>query len=118
MKSNQVNKNIIRIYVPTADKRDEKVELLYQIIQEVFCRLPKSYLDIIMGDFNAESGKGMNTAFDGSRGLGETNERGDWLEMFAEENELLVLNTFFQLPPRRPNTWKSPADELEQIIRK
>jgi hypothetical protein len=54
-----------------------------------------------MGNFNAKPGRGMKTAFVGSHRLGERNERGDRLEIFAEENELVVLNTFFRFPPRR-----------------
>jgi len=109
--------NIIQIYTPTADKNEKEVELLYQNIQEIFCRLPKNNLNIIMGNFNAKLREGVNTSFVGPHGLGERNERGDRLEMFAEENEIVVLNTFFRLPPRRLYTWKSPADKLEQIIR-
>jgi hypothetical protein len=48
-----------------------------------------------MGYFNAKLGEGMKTALVGSRGLGERNKRGDRLEIFAEENELVMLNTFF-----------------------
>lgn len=44
--------NIIQIYAPIADIREEEVELLYQNIQEVFCSLPKSNVKIIMDDFN------------------------------------------------------------------
>jgi hypothetical protein len=93
--------NIIQIYAQTADKNEEEVEIFYKNIQEVFCRLPKSNLNIIMGDFNAKLGKEMKIAFVGPRGLGERNESVDQLEMFAEENELVVLNTFFRLPPTR-----------------
>lgn len=57
--------------------------------------------------------EGVKTAFVGPHGLGERNERSDRLEMFAEENELVVLNTFFRLPPRRLYTWKSPTDKPE-----
>jgi len=36
--------------------------------------------------------------------------------LFAAEHNLIVLNTFFKLPPRRLHTWKSPRDNGEDII--
>lgn len=36
----------------------------------------------------------MKTAFVGPHGYGGRNERGDQLELFEENNELVVLNTF------------------------
>lgn len=69
VQSNPINMNIIQIYALTADKSEEEKELLYQNIQEVFCRLPKNNLNIIMGDFNAKLGVGVKTAFVGPHGL-------------------------------------------------
>lgn len=53
----------------------------------------------------------------GPWGLGERNDRGELLSMFAEEQQLVVANTFFQLPPRRIYTWSSPADREDAIVR-
>jgi len=71
--------NIIQIYAPTADKKEEEIEIFYKNIQDVFCRLPKNNLNIIMGDFNAKLGKRIKTAFFGPHELEERNERGDRL---------------------------------------
>jgi len=69
-----------------------------------------------MSDVNAKFGNGLKTVFVGPLELGENNEGDDQLEMFAEENQFVVLNTFFPLPPRRLYTWISSTDKPEQII--
>lgn len=53
----------------------------------------------------------------GSFGLGERNERGDRLIEFATEEQLVVTNTFYDLPPRRLYTWKSPQDTPDHTVR-
>lgn len=42
--------------------------------------------------------------------------REDKLFAFTEENELLVMNTFFELHPRRLYTWKSLKDGKDGVI--
>ncbi|CAG9828488.1 unnamed protein product, partial [Diabrotica balteata] len=97
IRANPVNVNIIQIYAPTADKDDEEVETLYQSIEDILERISKH----LIGPF----------------GLGQRNERGDRLEIFAEDNKLVVLNTFYKVPPRRLYTWKAPADKPHNVIR-
>lgn len=45
------------------------------------------------------------------------NKMKDRLSFFCEEKELVVLNTFFKLNPRRLYTWTSPRDNVGQIVR-
>lgn len=117
IQANPVNMNLVQIYAPTGDRDDDEVEKLYQSIEEITHRLPKHEINIVMGDYNAKLGAGLKTALIGPFGLGQRNERGDRLEIFAEDNELVVLNTFYKLPPRRLYTWKSPADKAGHIVR-
>lgn len=53
----------------------------------------------------------------GPFGLGERNDRGDNLELFAETHQLVVMNTWFRQPPRRLYTWTSPKHRSDRIIR-
>lgn len=39
------------------------------------------------------------------------------MKLFIEEEELIILNTFFKLPPRRLYTWTSPKDQPGGIFR-
>ncbi|XP_030751542.1 uncharacterized protein LOC115879046 [Sitophilus oryzae] len=45
------------------------------------------------------------------------NDRGDRLIQFYQETDSVIMNTFFQLPPRRLYTWKSPADSPQKMNR-
>lgn len=38
-------------------------------------------------------------------GLGVRNERGERIKLFIEEEDLIILNTLFKLPPLRLCTW-------------
>ena len=70
-----------------------------------------------MGDFNAKVGNGQFEECIGPFGLGERNERGERLIDFVMEEQFIVTNTFFKLPPRRLYTWKSPQDTPDHITR-
>lgn len=111
-----VNTNIIQVYAPTTDHSDGEIQEFYDQIHNVIKNLPKHELLIIMGDFNARIGKGKDGHHVGPYGLGERNDRGETLNMFVAEHNLIVLNTFFKLPPRRLYTWKSPKDNGEDVI--
>ena len=51
-----------------------------------------------------------------NHGLGDGNGRGERLIQFCERNNLVVTNTFFQHPPRKLYTWKSPGDVTRSQI--
>lgn len=109
--------NILQVYAPTADKPEDQVIEFYHSINEIIEKIPKHELLIVMGDFNAKLGAGNRSQHIGEHGLVERNERGDLLETFAESSDLVVMNTFFKLPPRRLYTWKSPQDKPGRIVR-
>lgn len=109
--------NIIQVYAPTTDHTDEEVEEFYSQIIDILEKLPKQDLNIVMGDFNSKIGKGREGDFIGPYGLGERNDRGNLLSIFAGEQGFAVMNTFFTLPPRRLYTWKHPKDSPENTIR-
>uniref|UniRef100_A0A8D8QVD8 Craniofacial development protein 2 n=1 Tax=Cacopsylla melanoneura TaxID=428564 RepID=A0A8D8QVD8_9HEMI len=112
-----ININIIQVYAPTTDHADEEIDELYNSINDVIKTLKKQDVLVIMGDFNAKIGKGRTSDFVGPFGLGERNDRGDNLEIFAETHHLAIMNTWFKQPPRRLYTWKAPKDKPDRIIR-
>lgn len=111
-----VNINLIQVYAPTSDKPDAEVEQFYEQIQEVKRSLKPQEIIMVMGDFNAKVGKGSVAGVSGSFGLGERNERGDTLIRLCREENLMIKNTYFKLPPRRLYTWKSPGDRYRNQI--
>lgn len=117
MNTTPIKLNILQVYAPTAEKEEEEVEEFYEEINKTLKTINKNEILITMGDFNAKIGKGREGEGVGPHGLGTRNERGDRLRVFAEEQELIILNTFFKLHPRRLYTWKAPADGPERIVR-
>lgn len=109
--------NVVQVYAPTMDATDQDVEQFYDEIKELLKLTRKHDVNVIMGDFNAKIGKGRFENLVGPYGLGTRNERGDRLLEFCQEEHLTITNTWFQLPPRRLYTWKSPADNPQKLVR-
>lgn len=116
--ANPANINILQVYAPITDqKSDNEVIKFYSKIIEALKKLPKKDLIITMGDFNAKVGEGRSGNLIGSHGIGVRNERGELLSRFVEEQEFVVTNTRYRLPPRKLYTSKSPRDAYGKIIR-
>ncbi|GFO01572.1 craniofacial development protein 2-like protein [Plakobranchus ocellatus] len=69
-----------------------------------------------MGDFNAKVGEGREENIVGTHGLGTRNLRGEKLVEWCKMKNLIIGNTWFQQPPRRKWTWKSPGEEIRNQI--
>ncbi|GJQ68661.1 hypothetical protein Trydic_g17203 [Trypoxylus dichotomus] len=61
--------NINEVYAPTADRSDEEVKKCYREMVDIYDRLSKHHLTIIMGDFNVNIGNGEEGEFVGPHGL-------------------------------------------------
>lgn len=112
-----ININIVQCYAPTAKADDVEVEQFYEEIRQALQTTKKNDINIVMGDINSKIGQGECLDIVGKYGLGTRNERGDRLVQFCQEGNLVVLNTFFALPPRRLYTWKSPRDRADNVVR-
>uniref|UniRef100_A0A8D8YL68 Craniofacial development protein 2 n=1 Tax=Cacopsylla melanoneura TaxID=428564 RepID=A0A8D8YL68_9HEMI len=65
----------------------------------------------VMGDFNASVGQELTvTKCIGKFRLGKLNDRGQCLIEFCEQLNLIITNTFYEVPNRRRYTWKAPGD--------
>lgn len=73
-----------------------------------------------MGDFNAKLGSNWKDI--GSKCVGKfcssntTNENGEYLQEFAEKNNLKIANTFYKKKKSRKWTWDSPDDKTKNEI--
>ncbi|XP_049765311.1 uncharacterized protein LOC126094789 isoform X1 [Schistocerca cancellata] len=65
---------------------------------------------IVMGDWNAVLGEGVEEKVTGEYGLGTRNERGERLIEFCNKFQLVIANTLFKNHKRRRYTWKRPGD--------
>lgn len=109
--------NIIQVYAPTMEKPDTEIQQFYSDIKQLIKATKKNEVNIVMGDFNAKIGKGKVEDIVGNYGLGVRNDRGDLLLQFCQEENLMIANTWFQLPDRRLYTWKAPGDYNNNVIR-
>ena len=117
LKGNPININLIQAYAPTADKSEIEIERFYEDLKELLKITKSGEVTIILGDFNAKIGKGRVENIVGEYGLGERSDRGDRLVQFCQEENLVVTNTWFQLPLRRLYTWTSPQHSEHNCIR-
>ncbi|GFN95634.1 endonuclease-reverse transcriptase [Plakobranchus ocellatus] len=111
-----VDLNIIQVYAPTANSNDEDLDKFYNDLDTAKTQCKSQDLLIIMGDFNAKVGTEKVDYIVGKHGLGIRNERGEKLIEWYQTNNIIVGNTWFQQPPRRKWTWKSPGDETRNQI--
>ena len=110
LKAKPFNISILQAYAPTSDYSEEDIETFYESLSNTLKEVKSSEVLIVMGDFNAKVGSEKYGTVTGNHGLGTRNERGMRLIHFCEENNLTIMNTFFELPARLKYTWKSPGD--------
>ena len=104
------------MYAPTQGHTDEELEQFYEQVQNAIKYVKSDEVLFVMGDLNAKVDNEQHTNIIGKHGLGDGNERGERLIQFCERNNLVVTNTFFQHPPRKLYTWKSPGDVTRNQI--
>ncbi|GFO12462.1 craniofacial development protein 2-like protein [Plakobranchus ocellatus] len=108
--------NIIQVHAPTANSNDEDLDKFYNDLDTAKTQCKSQDPLIIMGDFNAKVGTDKVDDIVGKHGLGIRNERGEKLIEWCQTNNIIVGNTWFQQPPRRKWTWKSPVDETRNQV--
>lgn len=112
---------IIQVYAPTSTYSDEDLETFYEDIAMAMSKVP-THFTVIVGDFNAKIGRKQDESeFSlGQYGIGERNDRGNFLLQFLLEHRLNAMNTFFKKPEQRKWTWASPdgntRNEIDFII--
>jgi len=48
---------VLNVHAPSEDKSDESKDSFYEELEQVFYRLPKYNMKILLGDFNAKVGR-------------------------------------------------------------
>ena len=96
-------------HTSTCDHDNETVELFYEELEKAMDKKACSH-HIVMGDFNAKIGVrniNDNMKCTGPFETGNRNERGEKLLDFAEENNLVITNSFFLKAANRYWTWEA-----------
>lgn len=112
--------SIIQIYAPTNVAKEEIKNEFYNKLNEVMPSLYKSI--IIMGDFNGQLGKRRlnEDKVLGRYTSGKRNDNGQRLIHFALENNLNIMNSYYNKKINRKWTWVSPngmiRNEIDYIV--
>ena len=112
------NTVIIQCYLPTTTHPDEKVDEVYEQIQELINKTAQRDKLFICGDFNAKVGD-LHHQYPDNIGLHNNikrghNNRGIKLANFCKQNDLCIANTQFK--HRRKYTWVSPGDRFHNTV--
>ena len=103
----KANNSVIQVYVRTSNAEEAEIEWFYEDLQDLLELIPKNYVLLIIGDWNAKVGSQEIPGVTGKFGLGVQKEAGQRLIEFCQENTLVIANTLFQYK-RRFYTWTSP----------
>ena len=93
-----LNITVMQAYAPTSNAEETEVEWFYEDLQDLF----------IIGDWNAKVGSQETPGVTGKFGLGMSNEAGQRLTAFCQENALVIANTLFHQYKRSLYTWTLP----------
>jgi hypothetical protein len=110
VKAEPVDMVIIQIYMPTTENDDEKIDKMYDQLEELIDKQKGTDSVIIMGDWNAVVGEERDGKEVGEFGLGKRNDRGEQLVDFCRRYKMMTANTWFKQEKRRRYTWKKPGD--------
>ena len=92
------NMTIINVYAPTEETDEEVKEVFYEEIQLVINRIPNNDLIVIVGDYNAKTGKEVACQnVSGKYSLHDImSNNGEKVCSLAEANQLMVMSTCFE----------------------
>ncbi|XP_025425301.1 craniofacial development protein 2-like [Sipha flava] len=109
LEAKPTNIYIIQVHFPTTRSTEEDIEEMYVQVEELLQLTENNANIFITGDFNASvSCEGSNNS--GKFGLENVNERGKRLIEFCKQHELIISNTYFEVPLRRHYTLKAPGN--------
>jgi exonuclease III len=88
---------VLNVHAPTEDKLDDIKDRFYEELEQVFDKLPKYHMNILLGDFNAKVGR--EDIFKPTIGNGSlhatSNDNGVRVVNFATSKNLTVKSTMF-----------------------
>ena len=110
------NIRVIQVYAPTSNAEEAEVERFYEDLQDLLELTPKKDVLFIIRNWNAKVGSQETPGVTGKFGLGMSNEAGQKLIEFCQENALVIANTLFQQHKRRRYTWASRDGQHQNQI--
>ena len=106
--SKPFNITVIQAYAPTCNTEEAEVERFYEDLQDLLEWTPKKRCPFHYRGLECKSRKSRNTWSNKQIWPWSTEEAGERLIEFCQENALVIANTIFQQHKRRLYTWTSP----------
>lgn len=107
---------IIGVYAVNDDALVNKKDELFEQLSFEITKIGHSREIVLLGDLNARTGRKSGDRTVGQFGEDTTNDNGLRLISMAEQNELKILNGFFQHPWIHKFTWTQETRNLKSII--
>ena len=120
-KKQEVNMDLLQVYAPTNDSKEEDKEDFYNRLRTLIQKCPRSNVIILMGDLNAKIGSNNNGYEEcmGTNGLGEMNDNGERLADLCAADGLVIGGSLFMHRNIHKATWISPdmstANQIDHI---
>jgi endonuclease/exonuclease/phosphatase family metal-dependent hydrolase len=109
---------VLNVHAPTEDKIDDIKDKFYEELEQVFNKLLKYHMKILLRDFNAKVGK--EDTFKptiGNESLHATsNDNGVRVVNFAKSKNLILKSTIFPHRNIHKFNWSSPDGETHDKI--
>ena len=106
---------VIQVYAPTSNAEEAEVEWFYEDLKDLLELTPQKDVLFIIGDWNAKVESQETPGGTGKFGFGVSNEAGQRLIEFCQENTLVIANTLFQQHKRRLymdiTRWSTPKSD-------
>ena len=104
---------IINVYAPTMTHTEEEKEMFYEQLRQITNSIPRSDKIVLLGDFNSRVGSDWKTwqPAIGKFGRGNMNSNGELLLNLCTEMDLVITNTYFQVPEKWYYTWQHPRSK-------
>ncbi|XP_063913213.1 craniofacial development protein 2-like [Zophobas morio] len=114
--------SLLNIHAPTEEKDLEVKTEYYEELERGYVKIPKHDIKMVIGDANAMIGKEncYRPTIGKESKHQKTNQNGEKLIEFAEENKMVVKRTFFAQKEIYKGTWMSPdgktVNQIDHIL--
>ena len=117
--SSHARVTVICAYAPTTDQKVEVHQKFYAALSDTVSEAPRHDMLIILGDFNAHTGKerfSVESVLGPFSNPAPRNRSGTRLIDFCAANRLFISNTFFRHKPLHRDTFFSPSSKKAYML--
>lgn len=107
---------ILGVYAVNDDEPVSVKETFFQQLNDEVLKIGTSRELIILGDLNSRTGRKQNDNIIGRHGEDTSNDNGERLITVCDQNNLRILNGFYQHREIHKYTWRQETRDLKSII--